>query len=94
MSPFLAQRLVDIAAAYAAIGVVFGALFLAIGIRRIDPAAAAGSRGFRFIVAPGVVALWPIMAWRWWRGGPIEAHDAHPSPPHAASSPAEDRRPR
>lgn len=94
MSPVFAQRLVDFAAAYAAIGVVFGAFFLAIGIARIDPAAAAGSRGFRFIVAPGVVALWPIMAWRWWRGGSIEGDDAHFSPPDAAATPAADRAPR
>lgn len=57
---------VMLAAAYllAGIGVAVG--FLARGIARMDPAAA-GANGFRVVIFPGLVLLWPLVAWRWWR---------------------------
>lgn len=64
---------------YAAAGLVFAVLFLALRIRRVDPDAREGSLGFRLVVLPGLVALWPLLALRWARGV-----DAPPTPrdPH------------
>lgn len=49
-------------AAYASLGSVFAAWFLARGVGRVDPAAAGSGVWFRLIILPGVVALWPVLA--------------------------------
>ena len=51
-------------AVYVALG--FGvALFMAVGgLRRIDQAARGAGFGFRFLVMPGIVALWPLLLLR------------------------------
>ena len=53
---------------YAALGFVFALVFVTRGVQRIDPAASDGTRGFRALIFPGVVALWPLLASRWRRG--------------------------
>ena len=61
---------------YLALGFLFAVPFLIAGIRRIDPSARAGTVGFRLLVAPGVIALWPLLAKRWIAGSgepPAEA---------------------
>ena len=55
-------------AIYFAIGVVVGLPFMAFGLARLDHAAKGASRGFRLIVAPGVIALWPFILIRWVSG--------------------------
>jgi len=55
---------------YAVLGLLFALLFVWLGIGRIDAAAKSGSLGFRLLVVPGAAALWPWLAWRWWRGTP------------------------
>lgn len=62
-----AQWILSVVAAYLGIGIAFAAAFLHAGAGRVDPAAAAGSRGFRWVISPGVVALWPFLAIRWHR---------------------------
>jgi hypothetical protein len=52
---------------YLAIGWIFALAFVSVGIARVDPSAAASSRGFRAIVVPGVAALWPVLLLRWIR---------------------------
>ncbi len=66
MAERIAIYLVTLAAVYLAAGVVFALAFLARGVERIDPAAHGASFGFRCLIAPGVVALWPLLARRWW----------------------------
>jgi hypothetical protein len=66
MPPALADAVLDLLCLHAALGVVFAVAFHLRGMARIDPAAALGSRGFRVLVTPGVVALWPVLARRWW----------------------------
>jgi hypothetical protein len=56
-----------LASIYAAIGVAFAAVFVAIGIGRVDPVARQAPLGFRLIVMPGCAALWPLMLGRWMR---------------------------
>ncbi len=57
---------------HAALGTLFAVAFHWRGLARIDPAAAGGSLGFRMLVTPGVVALWPLLARRWWRAAHAE----------------------
>lgn len=65
-----ATALVWLAALYVAGGLSFAAVLLARGLERLDPAARGSSFGFRLIVLPGVVALWPLLARRWRSGAP------------------------
>ena len=74
----LATWLVNILGIYAAVGFVFSLAFVWKGVGKIDPAAAEGSWGFRLLIIPGTVALWPILARRWLRGeGPPEERNPH-----------------
>lgn len=50
---------------YAAIGVVFAAVFLTVGIGRIDPVARESPWRTRVLLAPGCAALWPVLASKW-----------------------------
>lgn len=58
------------AGAYVALGVLFAFPFVAVGAGRIDPDARAGTWGFRALILPGSVLLWPLLARRWMRSGP------------------------
>ena len=55
---------------YVLVGLLFALAFVLAGVRRIDPDAVEGTRGFRALIFPGVVALWPLMALRWKAGTP------------------------
>ncbi len=66
MAERIAGWIVALVAAYLAAGVVFALAFLFRGIERVDPAAHGARWGFRALIAPGVVALWPLLARRWW----------------------------
>lgn len=81
MSPGLAKLVLTGALVYTVLGVVFAVffLFLARGVQRIDPSAAGASFGFRVLVAPGTVALWPLLLRKWLRGQtrPPDSYTAH-----------------
>lgn len=66
----MATWLVRALGVYAAFGLIFGAAFVARGIERLDPSARGSGWGFRLIVLPGTVALWPLLLRRWLRSGP------------------------
>ena len=63
-----AQTLVAVAAAYVALGLLFAAAFVSTGVGRIDPSAEHTPIGFRLLIVPGTVALWPLLAIRWIQG--------------------------
>ena len=65
----VAEWLVGAAGLYLAAGVVFAVPFVAVGVGRVDRVAERGTLGFRLIILPGVVALWPLLAMRWLRAG-------------------------
>lgn len=66
--PYPAAEAVVIAlAVYGAAGVVFALPFAQKGAGAIDPAAKGGTRGFRVLTFPGVVALWPLLLVKWMR---------------------------
>lgn len=73
MAHNLAPLLVLSVAVYAAVGVVFAVPFVVRGVGQIDPAAREGTWGFRLLILPGCVALWPLLARRWWAGSPPPA---------------------
>ncbi len=74
----IATWLVNALAVYAAVGFVFAIAFVWKGVGVIDPAAREGTLGFRLLIIPGTIALWPILARRWLRGeGPPEERSAH-----------------
>jgi hypothetical protein len=52
---------------YLALGILFALAFVAVGIGRVDPVAKDSSVGFRLIIFPGVVAMWPWLLKRWVR---------------------------
>lgn len=64
----VATWLVRVIGAYLAFGLVFAIPFVLRGVGRIDPIAREGTRGFRLLILPGVVALWPLLARRWAAG--------------------------
>jgi len=51
---------------YLVFGLLFVTAFLARGANEIDPGTRNGSIGFKALVFAGVVALWPLLAKRWW----------------------------
>lgn len=54
-------------ALYAAVGTIVGAAFVCRGVERVDSAARGAPRGFRLLIFPGSVALWPLLISRWRR---------------------------
>ena len=48
------------------IGLFVAALFLFIGIDRIDEDAQ-GAYVFRPLLIPGIMLIWPLVLWRWWQ---------------------------
>lgn len=74
----LAVWVVVVLEVYLALGVVFAVAFVFFGVKRIDPAAASGTWGFRVMIFPGSVALWPLLLRRWWLGSsPPEERTPH-----------------
>jgi hypothetical protein len=51
--------------AYLVCGLSFALPFAFLGAGRIDPHASHGSWGFRLLIIPGAMALWPILLRRW-----------------------------
>lgn len=66
-------------AAYAGIGVVFAAAFVARGAARIDHGANDAPLGFRVLIFPASAALWPLLLLRMRRadGAAPEERSAH-----------------
>ncbi len=63
--------ILSIIAAYACVGVVFAAWFVARGAAAIDPAARAAPLRVRLLFAPAAAALWPVLWRTWLRAGRI-----------------------
>jgi hypothetical protein len=54
-------------AVYAGLGLVFGVLFVWLGVHRVDSEAQGSGIGFRLLILPGVAAFWPMFLYRWRR---------------------------
>ena len=83
----IAQVIVGCFEAYAVAGLGFAMLFLPRAVARLDTRVAGAPKTLRLLILPGVVALWPLFAWRWITraGEPIERNPhrakARESPP-------------
>ena len=64
----IAQLLLLAAAVYLVCGFLFAIPFVLIGVGRIDSHAEHGSWGFRVLIIPGTIFLWPLLARRWMKG--------------------------
>jgi hypothetical protein len=75
----IAQTLLIAAGIYLLCGLVFAIPFVLIGAGKIDPHAAHGSLGFRLLIIPGTMFLWPLLARRWLKGvhEPPEENNPH-----------------
>ena len=60
----VAEIIVALATAYAGLGLAVAIGFLLLGLDRVDPASR-GAFAFRPLLLPGLVLLWPLVAWRW-----------------------------
>jgi hypothetical protein len=63
-----AEAILDIVGGYFALGGAFTLVFLAAGLARVDPVAAAGPWRFKLLIAPGIVVLWPVVLMLWLSG--------------------------
>jgi hypothetical protein len=61
----LVSIILVVAALYFLLGVLFAFFFLAKGIQKTDAAVTGSSRGFRFIILPGIIVLWPVLLNKW-----------------------------
>lgn len=68
MSIATAQWLTLALASYALLGLLFALPFVLRGAGAVDPSARQGTWGFRLLIVPGVVAFWPLLAYRWATG--------------------------
>ncbi|WP_428646749.1 hypothetical protein [Roseibium sp.] len=60
-----ASVLIEIGQYYLIAGGVVAALFLVIGIDRVEPSAR-GSHVFRPLLIPGLCLIWPLVLYRWY----------------------------
>jgi hypothetical protein len=61
----LVSTILVVAALYLLLGVLFAFFFLTKGIQKIDTAATGSGRGFRIIILPGIIILWPVLLNKW-----------------------------
>ncbi|MGQ0627631.1 MAG: hypothetical protein ACT4PL_05965 [Phycisphaerales bacterium] len=71
-NPFmwLASAILTLAAVYLVLGLAFAIPFSLRGAAVIDAGAEKASLGFRFIILPGAMLLWPLLLMRWLRAQP------------------------
>ena len=60
----IAALFLALLAAYLAFGLMFAVRFALVGVKKIDPHAAHCSWGFRILIVPGTMALWPLLLHR------------------------------
>jgi hypothetical protein len=69
-----AEIILFILLAYVACGLTVGVPFVLRGVDRVDEAARGASLGFRLLILPGTIALWPLMAMKWIRAARSGGH--------------------
>lgn len=69
LSLWLAIWIVRLAALYLGVGVLFALPFALRWSSRLDPVAEHGTPGFRLLIIPGAILLWPLLLLRVLRSG-------------------------
>jgi hypothetical protein len=62
-------------AIYLAGGFIFSIAFITRGVDKIDEAAHGASLGFRIIIIPGTMLLWPVLLKKWLKSTNANHHD-------------------
>ncbi len=88
MSLAAAQFMVTVVGTYATVGLMFAVVFVWRLVGRLDPAATHGTAGFRLLIVPAAVALWPYLAARLITGAsaPPDEWTAHRARAHRPAS--------
>jgi Na+-driven multidrug efflux pump len=61
----MVEILLIIAAVYLLMGVLFVIPFLMKGLKKVDEGAHGSTVGFKIIIIPGVIVLWPMLLSKW-----------------------------
>ena len=61
----VAEVILLVVLAYVLCGLAVGVPFVLSGVDRVDEAARGASLGFRLLILPGTIALWPLVATKW-----------------------------
>ncbi len=61
------EVILNVLGLYLALGLVFAGVFHGAGLKKLDSAVEGAGIWFRLLITPGLVALWPVLAWKWWR---------------------------
>jgi hypothetical protein len=61
----LAESILWIASLYGMTGLLFAVAFVTLGVGHVDPAARRAPPGFRLLIFPGSLALWPLLLRKW-----------------------------
>ena len=64
----IAAILLIVMGIYLLCGFIFSVPFVLVGVGKIDPSATHGTWGFRLLIMPGTILLWPLLAGRWFKG--------------------------
>lgn len=64
----MTRLFVELLEAYGTVGLLFAIPFVWVGVGKVDAHAARGTWGFRLLIIPGTVLLWPWLARRWIQG--------------------------
>jgi hypothetical protein len=67
MNETVARALIAIASGYLLAGAAFAVPFVLWGAGEVEPVARDGTPGFRLLILPGAVTLWPLLLARWIR---------------------------
>lgn len=73
----LAVLLAALIKSWLVLGVLLAVPLVVWGLPAIDARARGASLGFRLLVFPGVVLLWPVVLWRYLARRPAEEQNAH-----------------
>jgi hypothetical protein len=75
----LAEGFLILCTLYLLVGLVFAVPFVLVAVGKIDSHAAHGTWGFRVLILPGCIFLWPLLARRWLgkTQNPPEERNAH-----------------
>jgi hypothetical protein len=70
----VAEVILFVCLAYSLCGLAVGVPLVHRGVDRVDASAKGASIGFRLLILPGTVALWPLMAAKWIKAPEVGGH--------------------
>lgn len=78
MNETVASWIVGALGIYLAMGLLFSIPFILKGVGKNDPAVHGATLGFRLIIVPGVVLLWPVLLRRWMSNTGVPPEETSP----------------